>query len=101
MSGIHTIEITYDDGRTERRECPCLWCDVWRAVMTPEALARLDAATAVPVWPQWLGPQPSMPETGLSMPLAAEQGSEVGRDELDGLDGSEGLSGDQRREDIA
>lgn len=62
MSGVHDLTITYDDGREEIRDCPCQWCDIWRATMTPDVIARLDAALREmepAVWPEWLGPQPT------------------------------------------
>jgi hypothetical protein len=43
VTGIHKLVITYGDGREETRDCPCVWCDICRAVFTPEAMARLDA----------------------------------------------------------
>jgi hypothetical protein len=51
--GLHEIVITYPDGR----ECPCDWCDIWRA-FAPVAIAKLDAWVLdhePAVRPEWLG----------------------------------------------
>lgn len=55
MTGIHHLEVTYADGRTETRECPCPWCEGWRAMGA--SMARRLAESDPPVWPEWLGPK--------------------------------------------
>lgn len=56
VRGVHKITIVHEDGTEEERECPCDWCELWRAVWTPEAEARLDAMVLGPeVRPDWLG----------------------------------------------
>lgn len=52
--GVHVVTVTYADGRTERVECACVWCDVWREVQ-PQIEAWLRSVEPE-VRPDWLLP---------------------------------------------
>lgn len=56
--GVHTLEAVADDGTVlGRYECPCQWCDIWRAAkpVMDRAIADMEQSLGLERRPDWLG----------------------------------------------